>query len=482
MSAVAAVRPPVAGGSSGVKVAMIVFVCLTVVSLGLTIWLYTYQSDLSAEVQAAGQRARTADQNLREFQNQLAALAREMVGEETSEPPRIRQSLTAALEPVRADERLRQVIAPDAAMSTILRNLYTLFAGQSEQLAAVTAERDGLQKQVAGMTAAARENDAQFAQATERFEARVRELEQAVASNRQKWDADVEQLRKQLTSAAEKAGQQLAAEREQAENLRKKAADMQQRLDQLVAQLASARPQADRLSVLQISDGSVVRAVAGQDIAYISIGRSDNVRPGMTFSVYSRIRGIPADGRGKAALRVSHVFDTTSECAIVDSTVGDPILEGDIIANPVYDKHRKYRFLVTGDFDLDFDGRVDDPGGEKLRQLIRAMGGEVAEAVDTETDFVVAGSRPAQQTAVAAAEVQEGQTAALPSAERLEADRQAFDRIVQDARGLSVPILTRTQFLHFMGFGVPRSVPDDDRPAAVASLGGATADRQANAR
>ncbi len=477
----AVVRPPAAGGSSGLKVAMIVFVCLTVVSLGLTIWLYTYQSDLSAEVQAASQRARTADQSLRDFQNQLASLAREMIGEEISDPPRIRQSLAAALEPVRADARLREIIAPDSAMTTCLRNLYQLFVGQSEQLAAVTTERDGLQKRMAEMTAAARENDARFAQATERFEARVRELEQAVASNRQKWDADIEQLRKQLASSAEKAGQQLAAEREQAESLRRKAADMQQRIDQLVAQLASAKPQADRLSVLQISDGSVIRAVAGQDIAYINIGRADNVRPGMTFSVYSRIRGIPADGRGKAALRVSHVFDTTSECAIIETTVGDPILEGDIIANPVYDKHRQYRFLVTGDFDLDFDGRVDDPGGEKLRQLIRAMGGEIAGAVDTETDFVVAGARPTLQAAIAAMEVPEGQTVNLPAQERLEADQKAFDRIIDEARGLSVPILTRTQFLHFMGFGVPRNVPDD-RPAAVASLSEAGAGRSARSR
>ena len=42
--------------------------------------------------------------------------------------------------------------------------------------------------------------------------------------------------------------------------------------------------------------------------------------------------------------------------------------------------------------------------------------------------------------------------------------RKRFDAVKAEARGLGIPILTRTQFLHFIGYGVPRNAKDDERP------------------
>ncbi|MBI4581744.1 MAG: hypothetical protein HY718_18755, partial [Planctomycetes bacterium] len=147
---------------------------------------------------------------------------------------------------------------------------------------------------------------------------------------------------------------------------------------------------------------------------------------------------------GKATIRVTNVFETTSECAVHTSTAADPIVDGDVIANPVYDRNRLFNFFVAGDFDLDFDGKIDDPDGEQIRRMIQDWGGKLQPAVDTLTDFVVLGAAPVASSGETAAEA-----------------RRKFDAAKQEARTLGIPVLTRSQFLHFVGFGVPRNAKDD---------------------
>jgi hypothetical protein len=213
----------------------------------------------------------------------------------------------------------------------------------------------------------------------------------------------------------------------------------------LVTTLSKFRPSTDTINLLQITDGSVVQAVSGEQIVYIDLGLRDHIKAGMTFAVYSRIRGIPADGRGKASIRVNNVFETTSECQVNTTTAADPVVEGDVVANPVYDRNRQFNFVVSGDFDLTFDGKIDDPAGEQVRRMIKEWGGAIEPTVDTRTDFVVLGAAPTV-----------GVTA--------EEARKRFEAVKQEARSLGIPILTRTQFLNFVGFGVPRNVKDDERP------------------
>ena len=136
------------------------------------------------------------------------------------------------------------------------------------------------------------------------------------------------------------------------------------------------------------------------DVAPIGLGSRDRVKPGMTFAVYSRYRGIPSDGKGKATLEVIHVFDTTSECKITSRTPAEPILEGDYIANPVFDKDHQFTFVVAGDFDLNFDGKVEDPKGREVTRLVEAWGGKIGDKSLKPGRYVLriqpAGSAPAK--------------------------------------------------------------------------------------
>jgi len=252
-----------------------------------------------------------------------------------------------------------------------------------------------------------------------------------------------------------------------------------QRNMELTAQLAAFRSTGAETSILQIKDGQIVRLVPTSDVVYVNLGRRDGVKPGMTFSVYSPVGGIPFDGKGKGAVEITNPFETTSECRVTRRTRGRPILRNDVIANPVFDKSKRFRFAVVGDFDLDFDGIVEDPGGRRVALLIEHCGGKVVAQVDTRTDFVVMGAPPPMaRGAVEAERAEVGESEVEPeTAEGAEATEeraneatraeetakasQRFEAARREATSLSIPILTRTRFLHFMGLSVPKDVPDD---------------------
>ena len=55
-------RPPTASGPTGLKVALGVFAGVSVISLGLAIWLYTERADLIQRAEAADKNVRNAEQ------------------------------------------------------------------------------------------------------------------------------------------------------------------------------------------------------------------------------------------------------------------------------------------------------------------------------------------------------------------------------------------------------------------------------------
>jgi len=453
-------RPQMGGGATGLKATLIVFVCLTVASWAFTVILYTGQEDLRASAEAATSKAKRAGQNERELRQQLSQIARDVIGDPTDEPAKIQQAIKTSMTPIVTDERVQEANIPaDSAVLTVLKGVHEALQTQAGNLAAMTQERDELSGKLEAQTQAVKDTEEQFVAKTQELGDRVEQLAQQSAKDYQEWDLQVQKLTEDLETSSQDASKQLNAQRDLVQKQGKKLAQQQARIDELVQTLASFRPSADRTSLLQITDGNVVEAVAGQDIVYIDLGKKDAIKPGMTFAVYSRIRGIPADGKGKASLEVVNVFAETSECRATMTTPGDPVLRGDVVANPVYDRTRKLTFAVAGDFDLDFDGIIDDPGGDQVVQMIANWGGQVVDKIDTRTDFIVLGAQPVS------AEPPEGteEVAAEPqrSTEELKAAQKAFDIAKTEARALSIPVLTRTQFLHFVGFGIANNVPDD---------------------
>lgn len=454
MAAVA--RPPVSAGSSGLKAALIVFVCLTVASLGGFIYLFTLQSDLDRQVASSDAAAQEAQRTNAELNQQMSELAKETMGQPSNAPGEIQKAIDELKRTLASDERLK--ISRDQDLKSVVKTLYARYRETAEELAKQTAEREKLNADFEALNKAAQENQKAYADRIAQLQTQYETLEKETAAARDSWAKDISDLKARLASATDTASRHLSKERQAVQELQQQLTQRDTRIQELRETLASFRPATDQLAALQIADGTVLRLVPGQNIVYISLGSRDQIKPGMNFAVYSRHRGVPADGKGKASLEVNQVFETTAEAKVLSTTPGDPIVEGDVIANPVYDRNRRFNFAVAGDFDLDFDGRVDDPAGQKVARMIESWGGNIVKTVDTRTDFVVLGEPPAAPPPSFSSEAMTG-TVAEHKAEQ-EAGQKAFEALKNEARALSIPVLTRTQFLHFIGRPVPANAGD----------------------
>jgi len=112
---------------------------------------------------------------------------------------------------------------------------------------------------------------------------------------------------------------------------------------------------------------------------------------------------------------------------------------------------------------LDFDGQAEDVAGKEVVRLIERLGGKVVNKVDSDVDFAVVGSAPPGPVPVIPGSEDE---AAVTERNQQAVQRlAAFEALLKEARSLSIPILTRTQFMHFLGQSMPANAPDDATPA-----------------
>ena len=198
-------------------------------------------------------------------------------------------------------------------------------------------------------------------------------------------------------------------------------------------------------------DGNIILVDDLTQVVHLNIGSDDHVYQGLTFSVYNRGDLVPKDGKGKAEIEVFDVAKTYSAARIINSSVRKPILQGDIVANLIWESDRSNVFVISGEFDLDGDGRIDADGPARIKGLIEKWGGRVADAISINADFLVLGQQP---------EVLE-----RPTLEQTEIDPRARDRyeaslanlnryneLRSQAQTLWVPVFTYDRFLYFIGY------------------------------
>jgi hypothetical protein len=99
-------------------------------------------------------------------------------------------------------------------------------------------------------------------------------------------------------------------------------------------------------AAIQIADGTIVRTLPGQSIAYISLGAQDRVKPGMTFAVsIPAIAAYRPTARARPAGGETRYSTLPPRPAYVLRQRSAPIMAGDVIANPVYDRNRQFNFV-----------------------------------------------------------------------------------------------------------------------------------------
>jgi len=200
-------------------------------------------------------------------------------------------------------------------------------------------------------------------------------------------------------------------------------------------------------------DGRVNQVNPIDNEVMISIGRDKKAILGMTFAIYDDATDIRLDEEtgeypaGKAVVEIVRVEDTFSRARIIESSQGNPIVRGDVIANAVYDPTKTYKFVVDGLFDTDGDGISSRFERETLEALIERWGGILVDEITGDVDFVVLGEKPIlpPQPSVGSP------VAVIQEYVRLQQEIQRYDDLMLKAESTSMPLLNANRLETLIG-------------------------------
>ena len=251
-----------------------------------------------------------------------------------------------------------------------------------------------------------------------------------------------------IDAAKQKHTQALAAKDQEIANRNNQIADAEKRLDDqaennLVAQL-KARPKSERF---EIPDGKITSINEASGTVWINVGSSDDLKPLTTFSVYPKtqlgvMRG-PEDIKGR--IEVLKIIDGDfAECRIVEDSINDPILLGDQIYSPLWQRGISVHFALVGFFDIDGDGKSDR---DRVKNIIRSAGGvidaELSITQDVEADTVINKGKITVDTQY----LVRGKVDTI-----LNVDRQTYNRFETRAKDYNIESITINTLLNYAGY------------------------------
>ena len=241
----AVARPQVAGGTTGLKAALIVFVAVAVVSLTFMIILYTYQSDLVAEAAEAKDRASSDRTKANDARASLEAFAKDVIGDPTHDTARIAQAIAEETERVLSDPRLADTDIPDPeklAVVSLLGALYDLFSTNARELEKTKADYDDLTNKFEAALAAAKARDEEFTSEINQLKQQYADLARESAAFSDKTRQEIESLQADWEEERKHIGDERDEERRRREEVEKALNQERGRNEKLLAQLAAFRP------------------------------------------------------------------------------------------------------------------------------------------------------------------------------------------------------------------------------------------------
>ncbi len=342
-------------------------------------------------------------------------------------------------------------------------------AAEGANLIDVIRDRDA---QVARLTAAVQQAEAAVQRAqtdlrneVERVQALERTHTQTLAALTQQLEAykgevdsyrgRTDDLQSFMNAQIERARQSFDAEKEalagQLLDAKTTVATLQDQLNKLKATRTETLRPTDEYALV---DGRVIGMNPAENQVFIDIGRRDKVVLGMRFPVYADAAAIRPDAegnypRGKAVLEVVRIEDNQSVARVVPGSEirGNPIIRGDVIANPLYDPRKVYKFVVFGNFDPEGSGIATPAGRDRVAAIVQQWGGQVIDALEGDVDFLVLGERPLipppPSSTAPFGIVQEYM--------RLRGEADTYDRLLAQAIATSVPVLNQNRLRTLIG-------------------------------
>jgi hypothetical protein len=355
------------------------------------------------------------------------------------------------------DQAANTVSATLSQMRTEINNLkdqvQTLNTGLSTNRDRLVAAEQNAQNRVDQFQASQQDSEQQLQQLITVKEEEIAERDAEI----QRWRNDYRALQTQNQELADEF-QRAQDKWEQDENL-------------LVQQITFLNNQLEDLQKVSFDrpDGRIVNVDNNTGTVWIDLGYLDNLRPQVTFSVYTKDhRGV---GRGvediKAKIEVTRLLRPhMAEARILEEDLTRPIGENDPIYSPLWAAGRTEYFAFVGRMDIDDDG---DSDYEHLFEIVRNAGGQVDLYVDDEglrlpadatlsprTKFLVIGDLddPSEFS---------GQPEKLELAERIQSELKELEN---EALLYGIRKVGINDFLDYIGFRPQQRLwqPGEDRP------------------
>lgn len=417
------------GGGNGAMIGLVVFGACFFVCLILAILFYTKVS--------------TAEQNASSAQSELAQVMSS--GDDNEELA----SLIADVEGRTTVAKLRNVI-------TATRNEVN---GLQGQLVDATSARDLALADATSQKEAAEQARADLDRVNQNRTAVESELGQQVkdmTAQLASISAENDRLRSQVDGSIQDVEasyrQQLDQQNTRIAELGAEVSALQRTIAEQQVTITTLRGERPQDIPLTDADATVVAQIPDQNKVYLDIGSDSGLRKGMAFTLFDPDVLVKLEGtdleKGKAIVEIINVDETTAVGLIVARKARAVIRDGDALVNIVYDPRRVYNFHVFGQFDLDYDGELDDFGLDQVKSRILGANGRLSEEIGFTTDFLVLGVEPELPVRP------EDELDLLKMREYsvgLENYQAYQDRIAQ-ARELGVPVLNQNRFLDLVGY------------------------------
>ncbi len=338
------------------------------------------------------------------------------------------------------------------------RSLVDFIRAQKRQLAEAEQTEQDYSATIADLQGQLEDADDRFAELHERRETDVQAVRGLVANYGDTVDRYDEQVRSAIASMDDRVDSILEDKESRIAALQSDLDAKEEEILVLRGQIAALRKEAADTLIkprpeFALADATVLSTNASNQTVILDRGRRNNVVLGMSFEIYSEPSVIldKETGemlRGKATAEVINVEDQTSVARLIRQSVANPVLEGDVAANAAYDPNKKYRFLVYGEFDTDFDGRTTTREADDIRALIEQWGGIIVDSIEENVDFLVLGGKPYVGPPPAP-------DAPLAIILRWQEDKKKADRyeaLFNTAAATSIPILNQNRLFTLIGY------------------------------
>ncbi|MFP3936765.1 MAG: BRCT domain-containing protein [Phycisphaerae bacterium] len=347
-------------------------------------------------------------------------------------------------------EEAYETLGERGGLAPLAISLQERIAGQQETIESLRDELSQREEELEARSESLSEVEAEYERSLRSAKDEIAELQERISSLQQAQGGQIEGAQQRIEEVRSELQSQISEKVQTIDSMESKIAELEETV-------AGLRDQLERKTGRGVKalrpDGKILRVVEAENICYINLGAGAGLKPGITFSVYPD-EGVPEmeaeedELNGKGSIVVTKVDDTVSECRITEQTEGDPIVEGDLVANVVYDALRELEFVVIGQFDVFGTEQASESGAAQVRQMIRRIGGRITDDVTVQTDYVIVGQAP-QRPATPP-------QSAPPSVwdvyeQRLEAYQQ-FEQIQSTAQGMRIPVLDEDRFLAFIGY------------------------------